>query len=118
MPPFEPLDTLRGFPSSGTKYIHWHPSARPEIPSARDTSDLLDGIGAEKRAVPTHRPASCHLLGAELSNPSGLLRGVPSDHLPLVLLVEPLLQRLEVLDDRGRVHLALAGDGFEGVGPG
>src|SRR6266404_4441832 len=41
----------------------------------------------------------------------------PATLLPLVLLLEPLLQRLEVLEQRAAVHLALAGHRFEGVRP-
>src|SRR5467141_284467 len=41
----------------------------------------------------------------------------PATLLPLVLLLEPLLQRLEVLEQRAAVHLALPGHRFEGVRP-
>src|SRR6202171_5670061 len=41
----------------------------------------------------------------------------PATLLPLVLLLEPLLQRLEVLEQRTAVHLALPGHRFEGVRP-
>src|SRR4051812_46490706 len=36
----------------------------------------------------------------------------------LVLLLEPRLERREVIEDRGGVHLALAGERLERVGPG
>src|SRR6266481_7369664 len=41
----------------------------------------------------------------------------PATLLPLVLLLEPLLQWLEVLEQRAAVHLALPGHRFEGVRP-
>src|SRR5689334_18585194 len=42
----------------------------------------------------------------------------PATLLPLVLLLEPLLQRLEVLEQGAAVHLPLAGHHFESVRPG
>src|SRR5205814_1657159 len=42
----------------------------------------------------------------------------PATLLPLVLLPEPTLQRLEVLEQRTAVHLALAGHRLERVRPG
>src|SRR4051812_27031085 len=47
----------------------------------------------------------------------GNFSGSPATLLPLVLLLEPCLQRLEVLEQRAAVHLSLAGDGKERVGP-
>src|SRR3954468_18118841 len=41
----------------------------------------------------------------------------PSTLLPLVLLLEPALQRLEVLEQRAAVHLPLPGHRLERVGP-
>ena len=43
---------------------------------------------------------------------------LPAHRLALVLLVEPLLQRREVIADRGGVHLARAGDLFQRLLPG
>src|SRR6267143_4081717 len=40
------------------------------------------------------------------------------DLLPLVLLVQPFLERREVVEDRARVHLPLAGEGVQLLGPG
>src|SRR6185503_9131149 len=42
---------------------------------------------------------------------------LPADGLPLVLLVEPGLERREVLGHRARVHLALTGQRLERVWP-
>src|SRR5215213_6844911 len=42
---------------------------------------------------------------------------VPAALLPVVLLLQPLSERLEVVEDRGRVHLARACELFERVGP-
>src|SRR5436190_18252985 len=41
----------------------------------------------------------------------------PATLLPLVLLLQPLLQRLEVFEQRAAVHLALAGHHLERVRP-
>src|SRR5262245_53557995 len=43
---------------------------------------------------------------------------LPAALLPLVLLVEPGLQRREVVEDGRGVHLVLAGDDLERLGPG
>src|SRR5438105_12861219 len=42
---------------------------------------------------------------------------LPATVLPLVLLLQPRLQRLEVFEQRAPVHLPLAGHGFERIGP-
>src|SRR6185436_1222201 len=42
----------------------------------------------------------------------------PAAALPLILLLEPVEERAEVVDDRGGVHLALAGQRLESFGPG
>src|SRR3954464_9691963 len=47
----------------------------------------------------------------------GNFSGSPATLLPLVLLLEPCLQRLEVLEQRAAVHLPLAGDGKKRVLP-
>src|ERR1700754_2693289 len=46
------------------------------------------------------------------------LAPLPPAGLALVLLLEPGLQRGEVFDEGRAIHLARAGEGFEGVGPG
>src|SRR5258708_1622927 len=43
---------------------------------------------------------------------------LPSDRLSLRLSLEPQLERLEVVEDRGRIHLTRARERLEGVGPG
>src|SRR2546429_6298903 len=47
----------------------------------------------------------------------GSLESSPATLLPLVLLLEPSLQRLEIFEQRAAVHLALAGHGFQRVRP-
>src|SRR5579871_7016311 len=42
---------------------------------------------------------------------------LPSDSLPFVLLIEPLLQRREVIANRRRIHLARAGDFLQRILP-
>src|SRR5256885_922234 len=46
-----------------------------------------------------------------------ILRGSPADRLAGELLVEPGRKWREVVEDGRRVHLAAAGQRFEGVGP-
>src|SRR5882762_2703726 len=43
---------------------------------------------------------------------------VPAHLVSGVLFVQPLFERREVIEDRGGIHLALAGHYLEGVGPG
>ena len=43
---------------------------------------------------------------------------LPSHRLSLILFLQPLFQRGKVVADGRGVHLPLAGQGFEGVGPG
>src|SRR5438445_9914117 len=47
----------------------------------------------------------------------GSLESSPATLLPLVLLLQPSLQRLEIFEQRAAVHLALAGHGFQRVRP-
>src|SRR5208337_2794024 len=42
---------------------------------------------------------------------------LPADRLPLVLLVEPFLERSKIIANGSGVHLPLAGDSLEGIGP-
>src|SRR5512145_3283537 len=42
---------------------------------------------------------------------------LPSHRLTPVLFIQPLLQRSEVIQNCRRIHLALAGDRFQGVRP-
>src|SRR5258708_208703 len=41
----------------------------------------------------------------------------PATGLPLVLLLEPRLQRREVFEERAALHLSLAGHRFQRIGP-
>src|SRR5258708_36201592 len=72
-----------------------------------------------------------HLAMARLSLPAGVARGrflrsgciciihaLPARFLALVLFVQPFLQRREIVQDGGGVHLALPADGFQRVRPG
>src|SRR5688572_31715897 len=59
---------------------------------------------------------SCALMGNPPSVSRPCLR--PAALAAAVLFVEPLHQRLEILDDRGRDHLARAGELLERVLPG
>src|SRR5438132_6123578 len=47
----------------------------------------------------------------------GSLESSPATLLPLVLLLQPSLQRLEIFQQRAAVHLALAGHGLKRVRP-
>src|SRR5688500_16521783 len=60
--------------------------------------------------------ARLDLPAARLDLPAARL-DLPAALLALVLLLEPLLQRCEVLEDRGRIHLALTGELGERVLP-
>ena len=46
------------------------------------------------------------------------MHGLPADGLALILLVEPFLERREVVEHRGGVHLAATGERPHGVLPG
>src|SRR5208337_4507354 len=46
-----------------------------------------------------------------------LVAALPPHLLAFVLLIEPLLQRREVLQHRAGIHLTLAGEGVQRVGP-
>src|SRR5690606_13708556 len=48
---------------------------------------------------------------------TGKARRLPPTRPSAVLLVQPGLERREVIEERGRVHLALTGERFEGVRP-
>src|SRR3954451_3951645 len=47
----------------------------------------------------------------------GRHNGSPSARLPLILLIEPRLQRREVIEDRRRIHLLLSADRLQRLGP-
>src|SRR5450759_5764371 len=66
-----------------------------------------EGPGCECGPAPT--PGSLATLG---------MTWLPPANLSFILLVKPNLQRREVINDRGRVHLALAGQRFQRIGPG
>src|SRR5262245_30760856 len=63
--------------------------------------------GKRTQATPAHQGPA----GGTPETPS------PAHGVPGVLLVQPLLQRGEVVQDGGGVHLAGAGGRLEGVGP-
>src|SRR6185503_1420673 len=52
-----------------------------------------------------------------LTVPKNGLATLPSHRLSLVLFIQPLLQRSEVIQNCSRIHLALAGNCFQGVRP-
>ena len=59
-----------------------------------------------------------HQINIDLTNI--LSKSVPARDIPvlLVLLLQPLVQRLEELQDRPCAHLPLPRQGLQGVGPG
>src|SRR5437667_8563888 len=82
---------------------------------------------ARRRAVPRSRGTSRALEVRPGLNRSALSnihkavspeRFLPAHLHPLILLIEPLLERREIFQDRAGVHFALPGQGFHGVGPG
>src|ERR1700735_1076231 len=83
---------------SRTTSAHWHFSA-PEIPSR-------SGIF---HPAP---PQIAHVSTAFIAPP------LPTDGLSLVLFIQPLLQRSEIIQDRRRVHLLLPGQSLERLRPG
>src|SRR5713101_7090629 len=101
-----------------TNYLYHRGASGPRQPSQMG-SEVATRYRSRKRfntefADGTERlePAQCistYLQDAAL---------IPADLVARVLLVEPLFERREIIEDRGGVHLALAGHGFEGVGPG
>ena len=86
-----------------------------------DAGAVSEGKDIEKRSL------TVAALIASPASGRGKLKHAPPQHgrcgyqptgLPLVLLVQPLLQRREVVADGGGVHLARAGDLFQRLLPG